>query len=93
MSKGKPRWYPNKPQNRYGKKCEYYEETDSGYGYCEALFTMKNPTVVCKGNPHNCCKVRYSEMARKNGKQYNDYWKNEVELERLQEEYRKNHEQ
>ena len=92
MGKGKPRWYPNKPQNRYGKKCEYYEGNDDGQGCCEALFTMKNPTVVCKGNPHNCCKVKYSEMARMNGKQYNDYWENEVELEKLQEEYRKNHE-
>lgn len=82
MGKGKPRKNPNKPQNRYRDFCQYYEESGGEHGHCEALLTNGNPTVICKGNPHNCCKVKYSEMARKNGKQYNDYW----EYERVKNE-------
>ena len=51
MGKSKPRWYPNKKQNQYGNFCSYYEESNNGYGYCEALLTNGNPTVICKGNP------------------------------------------
>ena len=90
MGKSKPRWYPNKKQNQYGNFCSYYEESNNGYGYCESLLTNGNPTVICKGNPHNCCKVKYHDMARKNGKQYNDYWKHQEELERIQDEYWRN---
>lgn len=83
MGKGKPRHDPKKPQNRYGSKCWNYEEV-GGNSFCEMLcITNGNPTKICKGNRHNCCKVKYHDMAQKNGKQYNDYWKHQEEKDKV----------
>lgn len=64
MGKGKPRHNPKKLQNRYGSKCSYYEVV-MGESYCERLLTNGNPTKICKGNRHNCCKVKFHDMAQK----------------------------
>ena len=54
MSKGKPRHDPDKPQNKLGKFCSYYEGYNDTY-WCEHGWDV----TKCKGNPHNCCKVKY----------------------------------
>lgn len=69
MAKNKPRHNPDKPQNKMGSFCSYYEE---GHTYCEAL----RDTTKCGGNPHNCIKVTYQINAsmgdkRKNNEIYN----------------------
>lgn len=68
MSKGKPRHNPDKPQNRLGSFCSYYE----GIGkYCEAL----RDTTKRDGNPHNCCKVSYQIAASRSDKRKLEDWK------------------
>lgn len=66
MSKGKPRHNPDKPQNKVGSQCSYYE----GYGrhhWCE----LARNVTKCQGNPHNCCKVTYQILASRSDKQKN----------------------
>ena len=65
MSKGKPRHNPDKKQNNYGKFCSCCEEIN-GKLYCEVGAPQHVVETVCKGNPHNCCKVTYRKWAGKN---------------------------
>ena len=64
MAKGKPRHNPNKPQNKYGDWCNACEEVN-GELYCEVPSYGKKAAEICKGNPHNCCKVTYHKEAAK----------------------------
>lgn len=63
MGRGKPRNNPDKKQNKYGNWCNACEEVN-GKLYCEAM-QGTNDTKICKGNPHNCCKVKYHKEATK----------------------------
>lgn len=63
MGRGKPRHNPDKKQNKYGNWCDACEEVN-GKLYCEAMHGT-NATKICKGNPHNCCKVKYHKEATK----------------------------
>lgn len=60
MGKGKPRHNPYKFQHKYdgyrGDICTYAEEDGKGGIHCEGSF---GDTSICKGNRHNCCKVKY----------------------------------
>ena len=60
MGKNKPRHNPNKAQNRYGGKCVHFEET-----WCHAPFSSDLDVSICKGNPHNCIKIKYKKLAIK----------------------------
>lgn len=64
MSKNKPRKYPDKPQNKKGYWCDYCEIIN-GKMNCEAGAPAHIVEEVCKGNPHNCCKVTYRKWAGK----------------------------
>lgn len=70
MGKGKPRWYPDKPQNKMPLICPRYEEHSGGIRYCEQ--GNINDAYICKGNPHNCVKTRYHRAASRSNKQIND---------------------
>ena len=70
MSKGKPRWYPDKPQNNKQNPCPRYEEYSSGGCYCEG--GSVGDAEICKGNPHNCMKTLYHRAASRSDKQIND---------------------
>jgi len=67
MSKGKPRYNPDKPQNRLGGNCSYYEESPSSSPCCENSFVAD--VSICKGNPHNCIKIKYKKLACRSDKQ------------------------
>ena len=54
MGKNKPRHNPDKPQNKTGEHCWYYEGFNGQY-WCERGWDVSK----CKGNPHNCTKVKY----------------------------------
>lgn len=60
MGKGKPRHNPDKPQNKYGGFCQWFEKYEDGSSSCEALY---GDAKVCKGNPHNCIKCKYKKLA------------------------------
>ena len=62
MGKGKPRWYPEKDLNRIGNVCEWSEDDQKGGIRCEAGYGDIN---ICKGDRHNCCKVKYHILASK----------------------------
>lgn len=64
MSKGKPRHNPDKKQNKYGSTCSCCEEIN-GKLHCVAGAPDHVVEDVCKGNPHNCCKVTYRKWAGK----------------------------
>ena len=49
MGKGKPMWYPDKPQNNMPIRCPRYEEYNNGLCYCEK--GNSDDAKVCKGNP------------------------------------------
>ena len=66
-SKGKSRHNPNKPQNRLGNICCYYEGFNDTY-WCEHGWD----TTKCKGKPHNCCKVKYQILASRSDVQKNN---------------------
>lgn len=68
IGKGKPRHNPQKPQNRLGGICSYYEEDLNGFGRCEI---SKGQISVCEGNPHNCIKCKYKKLAIKDTKNPN----------------------
>lgn len=63
MSKGKPRKHPEKRQNRWGDKCWYFEELSQT---CELLVA---DTKICKGNRHNCVKIKYKILATRSNRQ------------------------
>lgn len=67
MGKNKPRHNPNKPQNLAGKNCSYYEGYNDQY-WCERGCDI----TKCKGNPHNCSKVKYQILASRSDRQKND---------------------
>lgn len=67
MGKNKPRYNPNKPQNKYGKYCQWYEEHNN-FACCERGWDV----MKCKGNPYNCVKVKYQILASRSDKQKND---------------------
>lgn len=76
MGKGKPRHDPNKRQNRIGSVCPWYEEIKDKDGKiilrnCEAYLSSK-VIEICKGNPHNCIKVKYRYLAARSDKQKNN---------------------
>lgn len=50
MGKGKPRLYPDKPQNNYPTVCLRYEDHGNGVYYCEEGYV--GAAKICKGNPH-----------------------------------------
>ena len=73
MSKGKPRWYPDKLQNNKKIPCPLYEKSIDGTCYCEHGSSVTD-TKVCKGNPHNCIKTQYHKAASRSNQQIiNDY--------------------
>jgi len=65
MTKDKQRHNPDKPQNNYGSWCSYYEEYSNGSVGCERGLDVS----VCKGNPHNCIKIKYKELASRSDRQ------------------------
>lgn len=65
MSKGKPRWYPAKPQNNMPLVCPRYE-SHGGTVYCEQ--GNVGDAQVCRGNPHNCVKTKYHRAASRSNK-------------------------
>lgn len=69
MSKGKPRHNPNKKQNKMGGYCSYYEE-HLGSACCENSFIAD--VSICKGNPHNCVKIKYKKLACRSDRQKNE---------------------
>ena len=67
MGKNKPRHEPDKPQNKMGEQCSYYEGFNGQY-WCERGWNIGK----CKGNPHSCIKVKYQILASRSDKQKND---------------------
>lgn len=73
MSKGKPRLYPDKRQNKKGKWCSacdsgfkekvnnksWFDEESQTYCICE----YGEDVNICHGNPHNCIKTYYHRAA------------------------------
>ena len=76
MSKGKPRWYPNKPQNKYGGICPMVEEIPQKdgtiYMRCEHICGRPEEIKVCKGNKHNCVKTYLHREASKSDARKNN---------------------
>lgn len=70
MGKGKPRWYPDKPQNNYPIYCPRFEQYSNGLVYCHGGWSAD--ARVCKGNPHNCVKTKYHRAASRSNKQIID---------------------
>lgn len=62
----KPRHNPDKAQNNYGSVCAYYEEHANGMALCECNY---GDIKVCKGNRHNCVKVKYKKLACRSDRQ------------------------
>lgn len=59
IRKNKPRHNIYKRQNRMGNIC--------GYTFGEPLRCMYGDNIkICKGNPHNCIKVKYKKEAIRN---------------------------
>ena len=69
MSKWKPRQDPNKPQNKKGGFCQYFEEYPSGHAACEGGY---GDVKICEGNPHNCIKTYYHRLASRSNVQINN---------------------
>ena len=63
MGKGKPRWYPEKKQNKYGSVCRNLDCVGESNEHCDLMPTMD--TKICKGNRHNCVKIKYKKLAIK----------------------------
>lgn len=65
MRKDKPRHNPDKPSNKWGKKCPYYEEhtREDGTKWYMCEFPNGGPVKKCKGNRHNCIKTAFSKIA------------------------------
>lgn len=62
MGKGKPRHNPDKPANKYGSRCPYWEEYITGKVGCECK-SFYGDELECNGNRHNCVKVKYHQCA------------------------------
>lgn len=62
MGKGKPRHNPEKKQNKYGFWCQACDKIGNVLT-CEMYGTRA--AQICKGNPHNCVKVKYHKEATK----------------------------
>ena len=69
MGKGKPRHDPNKSQNLRGGKCSYYEYNNES-PCCENSFVAD--VSICKGNSHNCVKIKYKKLACRSDRQKNN---------------------
>ena len=67
MGKNKPRHNPEKIQNKLGGKCVYFEGYNNRY-WCARGFDIN----ICKGNPHNCNKVKYRILASRSDIQKNN---------------------
>ena len=65
MGKGKLRCNPDKKQNGYGNWCQYAEISNNKL-ICEMGY---GDTSICKGNMHNCIKVKYRKLASRSDKQ------------------------
>ena len=74
MRKNKPRHYPDKPANRMGSYCTYWEEYSDGHGMCEG--NRYGGYDKCQGNPHNCCKQRYKAIQLYNKRKGRSTWGN-----------------
>ena len=80
MGKDKPRHNPDKPQNQCNNpfgKCIFYEEIPQSSGeivvYCARFGS--GSTKICKGDKHNCCKVKYRIAAsRSDVQKENEVW-------------------
>jgi len=73
----KKRHHPEKPQNNYGGdyKCKCYDTLHNGWEFChdegqsgwgsfiDWAFTGKDGKLLCKGNRHNCGKLRLKWLA------------------------------
>ncbi len=69
MGKGKPRYNPDKLQNKRGGFCQWYEEYSSGHVACERNYGDVN---IGKGTPHNCIKTYYHRLASRSNVQINN---------------------
>ena len=67
MGKGKPRHNPKKRQNTWGSFCPLCERIELPDGtvilHCELFFKGAKDTLTCKGNRHNCVKIKYKRLA------------------------------
>lgn len=73
MGKGKPRLYPDKPQNNKRLFCSSFEEygdNNPDHVYCHGGCVEDAKT--CQSNPHNCIKTYYRRAASRSNKQIND---------------------
>lgn len=70
MAKGKPRLYPDKPQNNMPLICPRFEDHGNGIYYCEQ--GNVRDAYICNGNPHNCVKTKYHRAASRSNKQIID---------------------
>ena len=73
MSKGKPRWYQDKPQNNYGRYCKCFDglEEKSIDEYLVTEFCDVPHSVIlktCRCDPHRCMKALNKCMAGKDPK-------------------------
>jgi hypothetical protein len=67
----KERYKLNKPQNNYGGdyKCPNYDTNYNGKEFChdETIdihwSKLENGKLICKGNLHNCKKIKYKWLA------------------------------
>lgn len=86
MGKGKPRHNPDKRQNKKGGWCgacdngfpekvnnkSWYDVESKSWCICE----HGEDVNICKGNPHNCIKTMYHNMAtRSDNQKIEDYHK------------------
>jgi hypothetical protein len=77
MRKGKNRYNPDKPQNNYGgdEDCPNYDNYYDGTEFCHDEQSSgwneyiqwkqkdKDGKLICKGNRHNCNKLRLKWLA------------------------------
>lgn len=70
MGSGKPRKYPDKPQNNYPKVCSRYETYKNAPPYCHG--GSSDDARICGGNPHNCIKTQYHRAASRSDAQINN---------------------
>ena len=69
MGKDKPRHNPDKPQNNYGGdyECPNYDTYSDGREFCHDHFNIwwkhTNGELICKGNLHNCDKMKRKFLA------------------------------
>lgn len=71
MKIGKKRKYPDKPANKYGNECPFYEDCGNGHFHCDAG-GHSDDLKVCKGNRHNCRRTEYHRAASRSNVQINN---------------------